>query len=252
MLYTRTHTDICMYVCLSVCMYVCIYTCIYIYICIYLYLCTITYTYIYTYIRWERERERQRDTVYTSLQKGCKTLGHEHLWCYPDPREDPKFRFLNGGSYKVPLVVQGLKLGDLLSRSSRGSGYLTHNNPSNALQPKPYTLNPPFQVTGALGIETPFWGDFGLRLFGALGFSEFRVAGFRVQGLGLLGCTWTRKVCSALCRCWAIILPTFGGFRQGLGCRGQGLGVSDFRGSGFRALGFCLSGRFLRVVERQC
>ena len=24
---------------------------------------------------------------------------------YPDPREDPKSRSLNGGSYKVPLVV---------------------------------------------------------------------------------------------------------------------------------------------------
>ena len=41
----------------------------------------------------------------------------------PDPREDPKSRSLNGGSYKVPLVVQGPKLGDLLSRSSlKGSG----------------------------------------------------------------------------------------------------------------------------------
>ena len=36
---------------------------------------------------------------------------------FPDPREDPKSRSLNGGSYKVPLVVQGPKLGDLLSRS---------------------------------------------------------------------------------------------------------------------------------------
>ena len=43
-------------------------------------------------------------------------------WLNPDPREDPKSRSLNGGSYKVPLVVQGPKLGDLLSRSSRGSG----------------------------------------------------------------------------------------------------------------------------------
>ena len=43
----------------------------------------------------------------------------------PDPlREDPKSRSLNGGSYKVPLVVYGPKLGDLLSRSSRGSGVL--------------------------------------------------------------------------------------------------------------------------------
>ena len=41
---------------------------------------------------------------------------------YPDPREDPKSRSLNGGSYKVPLVVWGPKLGDLLSRSSRWSG----------------------------------------------------------------------------------------------------------------------------------
>ena len=24
---------------------------------------------------------------------------------YPDPREDPKSRSLNGGSYKVPLLV---------------------------------------------------------------------------------------------------------------------------------------------------
>ena len=28
---------------------------------------------------------------------------------YPDPRKDP-----NGGSYKVPLVVEGPKFGDLL------------------------------------------------------------------------------------------------------------------------------------------
>ena len=41
---------------------------------------------------------------------------------YPDPREDPKSRSLHGGSYKVPLVVEGPKLGDLLSRSPRGSG----------------------------------------------------------------------------------------------------------------------------------
>ena len=40
----------------------------------------------------------------------------------PDPRKDPKSRSLNGGSYKVPLVVKGPKLGDLLSRSSRDSG----------------------------------------------------------------------------------------------------------------------------------
>ena len=43
---------------------------------------------------------------------------------FPDPREDPKSRSLNGGSYKVPLVVWGPKLGDLLSRSSRGSGLM--------------------------------------------------------------------------------------------------------------------------------
>ena len=40
----------------------------------------------------------------------------------PDPRKDPKSRSLNGVSYKVPLVVKGPKLGDLLSRSSRRSG----------------------------------------------------------------------------------------------------------------------------------
>ena len=40
----------------------------------------------------------------------------------PDSREDPKSRSLNGGSYNVPLVAYGPKLGDLLSRSSRGSG----------------------------------------------------------------------------------------------------------------------------------
>ena len=45
------------------------------------------------------------------------------VYKYPDPREDPKSRSRNGGSYKVPLVVYGPKLGDLLSRSSRGSGY---------------------------------------------------------------------------------------------------------------------------------
>ena len=28
-----------------------------------------------------------------------------HKSIYPDPREDPKSRSLNGGSYKVPLVV---------------------------------------------------------------------------------------------------------------------------------------------------
>ena len=44
------------------------------------------------------------------------------MYSNPDPWEDPKSRSLNGGSYKVPLVVWGPKLGDLLSRSSRGSG----------------------------------------------------------------------------------------------------------------------------------
>ena len=39
------------------------------------------------------------------------------LGAIPDPREDPKSRSLNGGSYTVPLVVWGPKLGDLLSRS---------------------------------------------------------------------------------------------------------------------------------------
>ena len=34
----------------------------------------------------------------------------------------PKSRSLNGGAYKVPLIVWGPKLGDLLSRSSRASG----------------------------------------------------------------------------------------------------------------------------------
>ena len=48
----------------------------------------------------------------------------KHAPVNPDPREDPKSRSLNGGSYKVPLVVWGPKLGDLLSRSSRGSGNL--------------------------------------------------------------------------------------------------------------------------------
>ena len=37
---------------------------------------------------------------------------------FPDPWEDPNSISLNGGSYKVPLVVWGPKLGDLLSRSS--------------------------------------------------------------------------------------------------------------------------------------
>ena len=40
----------------------------------------------------------------------------------PDPREDPKSRSLNEGSYKVPSVVEGPKSGYLLSRSSPGSG----------------------------------------------------------------------------------------------------------------------------------
>ena len=43
---------------------------------------------------------------------------------FPDPREDPKSRSLNGGSYKVPFSSWGPKLGDLLSRSSRGSGFI--------------------------------------------------------------------------------------------------------------------------------
>ena len=41
-------------------------------------------------------------------------------------------------------------------------------------------------------------------------------SGFR-YGLGVygLGCTWTPKVCRiiAFCEFWAMILPTFGGFR---------------------------------------
>ena len=52
---------------------------------------------------------------------------------YPDPREDPKSRSLNGGSYKVPLVVEGPKLGDLLSRSSRGSGYVCATSGSGGI-----------------------------------------------------------------------------------------------------------------------
>ena len=52
-----------------------------------------------------------------------RRLSGSGVWGFsPDPREDPKSRFLNEGSSKLPLVVQGPKLGDLLSRSSRGSG----------------------------------------------------------------------------------------------------------------------------------
>ena len=53
---------------------------------------------------------------------GALALFSGLMVCFPDPREDPKSRSLNGGSYKAPLVVWGPKLGDLLSRSSRGSG----------------------------------------------------------------------------------------------------------------------------------
>ena len=49
---------------------------------------------------------------YTKKNQSRRALG------YPDPREAPKSRSLNGGSYNVP----GPKLGDLLSRFFRGSG----------------------------------------------------------------------------------------------------------------------------------
>ena len=51
-----------------------------------------------------------------------------------------------GGSYKVPLVAQGPKLGDLLSRSSRGSWGLEGLELSSSL----------FLLTG-LGGEPGVW-----------------------------------------------------------------------------------------------
>ena len=90
-------------------------------------------------------------------------MANKRVSLLPDPREDPKRRSLNEGSYKVPLVVWGPKLGDLLFRSSRGSG-LRQLKLCSVKRTQPRTSGNPLSCSSA------FWQ---LRLLG------FRVWGFR-------------------------------------------------------------------------
>ena len=61
--------------------------------------------------------------VRNQLQRGSRVEGSSQLRIYLNP-PDPQSRSLKGVPVKYLLVVEGPKLGDLLSISSRGSGYL--------------------------------------------------------------------------------------------------------------------------------
>ena len=98
-----------MNICMSVCMYVYMFVCLYVYM--YMSVCpmsvcmcaahvrTCAYVFIYT-CKERRNTETNGTCIHTHIRHRPSTLNP-----YPDPREDPKSRSLNGGSYKVPLVV---------------------------------------------------------------------------------------------------------------------------------------------------